>query len=75
LLASVDTYVEYVTAAKDYVSIVGGRGVTTILGCALKYDVHVTIGVDHASSILDIVLQSNIDLRVELLNEQIKRLS
>jgi len=68
LLASIYTNVEYVTAAKDYVSIVGGRRVTAILGCALKYDVHVTIGVDHAPPILDIVLQSNIDLGVELLN-------
>ena len=73
LLASLDAYVQYVAAAKYHVAVVGGRRVTTVFGCPFKYYVHVAIGVNHSASVLDIVLQSNIDFRVEFLHEQVQR--
>jgi len=74
-LARVDTDVENIAASEYDVSIVGCGRVAAVFGCALKYDVHVAVGLDHFAAVLHIMLQSNVDFGVQLLHEQIEGLS
>ena len=64
LLGRVDTDVEYVTSSQYNVPVVLRRRVTAVLGGPFQYDVHVAIGIDHLSAILDIVLQPNVNFAV-----------
>ena len=64
LLAGVNADVEYVAAAQNHVTVVCGGRVTTVFRSAFKYDVHVTIGVNHSPSVLNIILQSYVYFRV-----------
>jgi len=75
LLARVNAYVEYVATAKYYVAVVCRGRITPVFGCPFKYDVHVAVSVYHSSPVLDIVFQSDVNFRVEFLNEQVKRFS
>jgi hypothetical protein len=75
LLAGFDAYVENVATAKDYVTVVGGWRVTAVFRGAFEYDVHVAVGVDHLPSVLNVVLESNVDFRVEFFHEQVERFS
>ena len=68
LLFALNANIENVTAAQYHVAIVGSGGVASIFGGSLQNYIHVTVGVDHSSSIFNIVLQSNAYLAVQFLH-------
>ena len=69
LLGRIYTNIEYVASAQDDVSIVGCWRVAAVFGRALKDDVHVTIGFNHLTAVLDIVLQPNVYFGVQFLHK------
>jgi hypothetical protein len=72
LLFGFNAYVQYVATTEYYVPVIGGWRITAVFRCSFQYDVHVAVGVDHLSSVLDIVLEPNVDFRVEFLYEQVE---
>jgi hypothetical protein len=66
--------IQNITASKYHITIVSCRRVAAILSRSFQNYVHVTIGIYHSTSVLDVVLQSNAHLSVEFLDQQVERL-
>jgi len=75
LLASVHTNVEYVAAAEDHITVVCRQRISTVLARTFQDNIHVAVGVDHASAIFNIVLEPNAYFTVQFLYEEIERFS
>ena len=65
------TYVEYVASTQNEISKVCARRVASVFGRSVQDDVHVAVAVYHLSSILDVVLQSDEDVSVQLLDQEV----
>ena len=75
LLFALNADIENIAAAQYHVAVISGWGVSSIFGSPLQDDIHVTVGVDHSSSIFNVVLKSDAYLTVQFLHQQIERLS
>ena len=62
------THVEYVASAQNEVTEVCRGRVASIFNGAVQDYVHVTVAVDHLTSVLDIVLQPDCNVGVQLLD-------
>jgi len=72
LLTRVHADVENIASPKDDVAVVLGRRVSSVLGCSFKDYVHVAVSINHAAAVLDIILQSDADLAVQLLYQEVE---
>jgi len=60
--------VENVASTQDQVSEVCSGRIASVLGGSVKDYVHVTVAVDHLAAVLDVILQSDANVRVQLLH-------
>ena len=75
LLARFNRNVQNIAATKNYVAIVRRWRVTSVFCGPLKDDVHVAVGVDHVSAVLDVVLEADDDFGIQFLDQQVEWLS
>jgi len=68
LFAGLHANIENVASAKDNVAVVCGRRVTSVFCGSLKDYVHVTVRINHAATVFDIILEANTDLTIHLLH-------
>ncbi len=73
LLARLDTDIEDIAPAKNDVAVVGCWGIAPVLGRPFQDYVHVAVSVDHATTVLHIVLETNGYFGVELFDQQVER--
>jgi hypothetical protein len=64
--------VEYVAPAQNQVAEIRRRRVASVLGGSVQDYVHMTVAVDHLPPVLDIVLQSDRNVGVQLLDQEVQ---
>lgn len=69
----VNTNVEYVASTQNEVSEVCSRRVASIFRRSVQDYVHVAVAIDHLAAVLDVVLESDRNVGVQLLDQKVQR--